>query len=476
VTDSNQELNLMSDAAPKTLRVFREDSSVRLFGARRGPVPTVSISASPLITVEVDPSMKDFPVEIRVADLDFDAETALRDLLGSATVDAITASDSSGKGEAVPFVLTPTMEGILSLALLAWDERWNIFPLDPTLIAVDRLAAASRAGSLGARIARETLPGAQPALALLHGFKEHGALAPAATRTVEAALRSAGRAIPASSWEQIDWEVDLSTLIDSRMSTSGSLSANTVGTDVLGNPQSLHDTADWRLTGMGMASTAEDVVRAQYVHGRDDLVTITVPAQEEIIDEAVAAQPYYEGIITDAVTGEVLAFAHLAISEDGTRFTGTAPLARPLQITDIVDIRHPLVAEPVETDLRNRKIDRIRRSAARALAVERLAAGAPEATDLVVQAWSRVSAEISQAKHAFQDISQTLKGWAMVSESHRHHVLVTSPAIADQLEAESIEYDYASTGLEAVEETPLEPTLAELALTGRLLLASGGNQ
>lgn len=467
----------MADTAPKTLRILREGSGVRLLGAHRGPVPTVSISAGPLITVEVDPSKKDFPVEIRVVDLDFDAETALRDLLGSATVNDVLSAIEGPVGEqSVPFLVTPIMEGVLSLAVLSWDERWNMFPLDPTLIAVDRLAAASKAGSLGASIARETLPGATPALAVLNGLKEHGTLAPAASHTVEAALRSAGRALPASTWAHVDWEADLSTLIDSRMSTAGALSATTVGVDPSGLPNALHDTADWRLTGMGMASTGEDVIKAEYVDGRDDLVTITIPAQEALINDAVEAQPYYEGIITDPVTGEVLAFAHMSISDDGTRFTGTAPLARPFQFHDIIDVRHPMVAEPVETDPRNRKIDRIRRSAARAHAVERLANGAPEAAGLVVQAWSRVSAEISQAQYHYRDISEILQGWAMFSDSHRHHILASSPAIADQLQAESIEYQYTSTGLEPVEDTSVTPTLAELALTGQLVRPSGSNR
>ena len=141
-----------------TLRAVIDDVGVHLTGIRQGPVPTISVDAGAHIVVEVDPSDVSAPVAINVSNFQ-DAEVDLRDLLGSATVNQLLDAVEAGEETAaLDFRVTGAWSGLASLAAELWNERWNVFALDPSLMAVDRIIAAGAAQSFGRKIIQDSLP------------------------------------------------------------------------------------------------------------------------------------------------------------------------------------------------------------------------------------------------------------------------------------------------------------------------------
>jgi hypothetical protein len=462
----------------RALRAVRNELGVQILGSTAGPVPTISVDAGEHIIVEVDPTDITAPVTVDVTSLEA-ADTDLRDLLGSAAVNQLHAA-GPGNSVLLDFVATRSWEGLAALASQLWNERWNVFPLDPAFMAVDRLAAAAAAGPFGTSIARESLPKATGVLAELRARQEHGQLVPAAAAAVDTALLITRGALPAREATSLsplpDQGADLPMLLESRVATftSAALHAGATLSSQGGPVTSLFGTADWRLTGLGMASTAEDMVRAEYADRREDLVRISVPAQEPIPTDGRADEPYYQGIVTDALSGEVLAFVHMALNPEGTRFEGIGSLARPFTLTDIVDIRHPMVNEPVQKDPKRRQLDRVRRAAARAHAAERLATavkgGNSASVDVLAAAWGHVVRETSLLEKDYPQFRSTLPGWIGFAKAHRRRAFESSAMHWQQLKARTIDI----AGLPDLAGRLVQPpALGELDFTGALYRSSG---
>lgn len=458
------------------MQARRADIGARITGTPAGPVPTVTLSAGPHVSVEVDPTNVTSPVAIDIWDLEA-ADTDLRDLLGSNMVDQLwSLSVTEPTTHALDFTPTAAWTGIAALALQLWNDRWNVFPLDRALTAVDKLAAASSAGPFGAKIARETLPSATPAMAEMKARQDHGELTSLARASLNQALASARKSFSLSAANSLppleDNGASLPMLLESRVGGAHK-GANRASIAVLsseGGPvKSLEESADWRLTGLGMASTAEGMLRADYVGETKDLVRMSIPAQEPIPTQNRSDEPYYQGIITDPTNGEVLAFVHMALNLEGTKFEGTGNLARALEFTDLIDIRHPLLNEPVQQDLKLRHIDKVRRIAARAFAVERLAAAAgepvAEAVGILEKAWGLVAKEASILQRHYPQFREAARGWINVSKAHQYQVLADSPNHWDREHAAEIsEGSLLTTSTVKV----LPATLGELGYTGHL--------
>lgn len=457
------------------LHASRDDIGAKISGAPTGPVPTISVNAGHHINVEVDPTDLSSPVGIDIWDLEA-ADTDLRDLLGSAAVDQIwSLSISEPTGGSLDFTPTRAWEGLAALAFQLWNDRWNVFALDPSLTAVDKLAAASSAGPFGAQMARESLHAATPALVELKARQDQGQLASLAATIVDQAITGARKALPSTTVTLPpleDTDVSLTMLLESRIESHqpGALEAGTLYLSSKGGlVERIKETADWRLTGLGMASTAEGMLQAEYVGKSRDIVRMSISVQEPIPTQNRSDEPYYQGIITDLANGEVLAFVNMALNAEGTEFVGTGPLSRPLMDTDVIDIRHPLVNEPVQRDLGLRYIDKVRRTAARAYAVERLAAttGEPvaEAVDVMEKAWNLVAKEASALQRIYPQFGDATKGWINVAMAHKRRALAASPNHSHRQLALKIQ-ERQLPDMAGRKQYPA--TLAELGFTGHL--------
>ncbi|KHL04501.1 hypothetical protein [Sinomonas humi] len=474
----------MTDAPP-TLRVVREGPRVRLAGPAAGPVPTATVEAGEWVRVEVDPTDVRAPVAVDILDLDA-GDLDLRDLLGSPAVDLLA---DPGTGE-IPFVPGPFWEALAACAFQRWTLHWNCFPLDPELMAVDRLAAAAGAGPFGLVTVREARPMALGALRRLSALERGGSLSPAAAHTVAAAAAAGPQPVqPELVGEDAadagEDPADVETVVDSRLGylRRGAPVAHTPYLSADGQVERLVDSPDWRLTGIGMASTAEDMILAAYTDASREEILIRVPIQGAEARPGAgtfdpADVPYYHGIITDAVEGEVLAFFPLAPNADGNAFEGRGPLARPLVPTDVLDIRHPDSAQTVQTDMAQRGVDRVRRCAARAFSVHRLrtvaeAGGAQEEVQgRLAETASLAWKETAQAAAALADFLASRDAgtayalsWVKEARNRQRQALAESPLQWHRTSAKAIRVE-PMPALQGQRTVP--PTVAELDLAGAL--------
>ncbi|GHG59984.1 hypothetical protein GCM10012320_34380 [Sinomonas cellulolyticus] len=469
--------------SPARLRVLRDGGRIRLSGPAAGPVPTATVDAGDWIRVEVDPTDVRAPVSVEILDAEA-AEIDLRGLLGSAAADLL----DDPQALEVPFIPGPFWEALAACAFQQWSLHWNCFPLDPGLMAVDRLAAAAAAGPFGIGAQREARPAARAALDRLAPLGQDGRLVPAAAAIVADAASAAGwqtepQSLPAAEEDDL---TDVGMIVDSRLGylRLGAPVAHTPHMGDDGHVERLVDSPDWRLTGIGMASTAEDTITAVCTGTDSDEVLIRVPVQgaegrPEAGDYDPADAPYYHGIITDAINGDVLAFIPLMPNAARTMFEGTGPLARPLVPTDVLDIRHPGSAQAVETDLTRRRIDQVRRCAARAFSVHRLVAaaqagGAPdEALGSLAKTASLAWKQTAQAAAELSDRLEKIPGsnpayalsWIREARTRERTALAESPRLFDRTAAKAIRV----TAMPALRgQLPAPVTLAELDLAGAL--------
>lgn len=477
----------MNSTTPLTLAAVSNDLGVTLTGTLPGPVPTVTINAGDHTTVTIDVTNLSSPVQITAHILKA-AAPVLCELLGTDLVELLEQDVTAGGAErTINFNASPAWDALTDLATEQWLELWSPFPLDTSLLAADRVTAGRAARFVGGSASPATISRALTPLAALAELHADGRISDAAATRVEAALAAVQQVLPAgtvrppalpASTNGIATQKAVDALTGNIL-PRGSLTADLIGKDPNGNITKITGSADWRLTGHGLISAAEDVITATVLNQDESAETasdftgtvkIVAPAQDiHRADESVL----FQALITDAVNGEIIAYTHLHRTADGQRFEGVAPLARPLNETDIIDVRHPAQNEPVERNLQRRAIDKIHRSAARAYALQRLTAALrPEHRKpaAVARLWASTAREVTVAR---SDERQTAvpASWAEHATAYELLAYSGSEQPAHKHRASQILTAHSTKPLPTVGNYPVAaPVLAEHGLAGTLAL------
>ncbi|KQR80353.1 hypothetical protein ASF98_18845 [Arthrobacter sp. Leaf337] len=356
-TDQTQVLSLESN-----LDAFR----VQCF--EPGAAPTVSISAGDNITVEIDITRPSAPVSVSVHDT-YAAAGSLYEIFGAPTGRElirrarILADGDNQEGQASPpLTFTPgsAWNGLLAAAYQQWTLYWNPLPLDKSLNALDIVAAGhlNRAFD-GAETARLNAAEALPAARALQRLLDAGLIDEIALSPVRAALDALDEILPTGTPGGEDpytlplplSEMDRDAIL---YNTSATSAIQVPGLLLIGSP-------DWRLTGHGEASTAEDTIRV-VTHARNPhAITVTVPTQRTTATDPTA---HYHAIVTEPHTGSLIAHVPLKPAS-GDILAGHSLPARAIRPTDYVDIRHRDIPGYPEPSPEQRHIDRTKRVSAR---------------------------------------------------------------------------------------------------------------
>ena len=476
----------MNSTTQLTLTAVSDDLGVTLTGTVPGPVPTITIDAGNHTTVTVDVTNLSSPVQITAHVLQ-DAAPVLCELLGADLVELLENDVAAGGTERVlSFSASPAWAALTDLATEQWLETWSPFPLDTSLLAADRVAAGRAARFVGSSASPAAISRALTPLAALARLQADGRISDAAAARVQAALTAARQVLPAGP----DRAPELSAgaggfaaqaavdVLTGNILPLGALTADIIGKNPDGGITRITGSADWRLSGHGLISLAEDVITATVLDQEDSAETgdftgtvkIVAPAQ----DTSGAGEPvFFQAFITDAITGEIIAYTHLHLSGDGKRFEGTAPLARPLAETDIIDLRHPAQNEPVERNLQRRAVDRIHRCAARAYSLQRLTAALPpeqRKPAAVARLWGSTAKEITLARA--DDLQRAVPArWAEHASAYELLAYSGSAQPSHKHRVSQILAEHAGGSLPPVAEYPVAaPVLAEHGLAGTLAL------
>ncbi|MGX5717971.1 hypothetical protein [Arthrobacter sp. MAHUQ-56] len=329
--------------------------------------PTFNVSVGNDITVEIDFARPQAPVSVTIHDVAA-AAINLCDLFGTATAHELVRlhSDITEAKPLLTFSPGPGWQGLVAAAYQQWIIFWNPLPLDGALHALDTVAAADQNLSFdGARTVRQHADAALPAARTLQRLLEAGEISELAVTPVRAAIEALNRALLPGVMEPSTAytiplplpETDLSSILDD----TKAVAVEEPEVRLTGSP-------DWRLSGLGAVTTAEDTIRVQTHTKNPHAITITVPLA---IGNPAATLDGYEAFITEPSTGLLIAHTRLKLSTDRILRGHCLPV-RPIGPTDHVDIRHESLQARPETNPQQRSIDRSKRNSARRLVRERL--------------------------------------------------------------------------------------------------------
>ncbi|NWL10465.1 hypothetical protein DM793_04000 [Paenarthrobacter nitroguajacolicus] len=336
----------------------------------RGTIPTVHVRLGSNVTVEVDITKTHAPISITIQNPRHSA-VVLCDLLGTATAhELILRATNPGEHlkdigrNPLTFEAGPAWAGLLAAAYQEWILFWNPLPFEPSIAALDMVAASHQNRAFGgAEEARKHAPEALSAVRMLQNALKAGLIRGEALQTVLLAIDAfEANFLPGTPKPEID-------------PVHPELISESTQTAFLRNDSPLapsHDviltgSPDWRLTGHGPLSTSEDSIWVHPHHRNSTAITVTAHTSPT----AKRPFPAYEALITEPHTGDLIAYTTL-ISRDETLVSGHAIPSRPIRTTDHVDIRHPLLHGNPETNPERRDTERARREAARSTVRERL--------------------------------------------------------------------------------------------------------
>jgi hypothetical protein len=362
----------MSTDQKPALRLETDPDSFLIQCLEPGPAPTVHINAGEDISVEIDITRPDAPVSVTVHDIAA-ATISLCDLFGAITARELIrrATHTGNQHQQVtqePLAFEPgtAWNGLVAAAHQEWTFYWNPLPLDRSLTALDTVAAAHQNRAFGgSKTAREYAPAALPAASTLQRLLDAGHITDNAVDTVRAALDAVHHHLmPGHPAPETPYTLPLPLSEANRNTILANPTENPghePGLILIGSP-------DWRLTGHGPASTAENTIQVTVHHRNPDAITITIPTK---VTKTAAPIPAYQAIITEPHTGTLLAHATLKPTPGGL-LRGHALPTRPIQATDHADIRHPDLPGRPESNPEQRTRDRTRREQARHHILQRL--------------------------------------------------------------------------------------------------------
>jgi hypothetical protein len=291
-------------------------------------LPTVVINLGPDLTVEINPA-KNIPIRIASDNYPQDRQR-LEAILGP---EATALIDIAGPGTRLPFKPGPWWTTVHELAEQRWNLDWNPLPLDPTLLALDLLCAEQQALTLTGDLpdldlAKRAYPAAQTLSRLL----ESDAIAPESRARVSEAIEASETNTPLNHTDITPYTLPL-PLTSEEVSAILEPSLPPAASIATGSP-------DWRLSGHGPASTAENAIFVLPHGTNQNAITITIQAKPHTHPENT---PTYQALITDPGTGHTSAIATLRYNPASNTYTGHTTPRAPIRKTDLVDIRHPSI-------------------------------------------------------------------------------------------------------------------------------------
>lgn len=330
----------------------------------KAAAPTVNVAAGDHITVELDLARPQAPVSVAIHDINA-AAVNLCDLFGTATAQELIRqqSETAEPKPVLTFNPGPGWRGLVAAAYQQWTMFWNPLPLDGALYALDTVTAAHQNRALDtARTARRYAEEALPAGRTLGRLLAAGQIAEPAIPRVRAAIEALESNLPPDTDRpEVAYTLPLPpSELDRNAILFPSEPTKTVddqGLLLVGSP-------DWRLSGLGCVTTAEDTIQVTAHNKNPYAISITVPVVTAGMHDG------YQAIITEPYTGSVIARSSLKLT--GQVLRGHSLPVRPIRPTDHVDIQHPSLQARPEVDPRQRTIDRGKRHAARRLIQKRL--------------------------------------------------------------------------------------------------------
>lgn len=313
--------------AIETLQVYKSDKSLELTGAAPSACPSVPIKLGKTLLVEIDITQKT-PIRILTSDY-LEDRIKLRTILGSIATEQIDNLDT-GDG-AIPCSLTENWELLVDLASQQWNLDWNPLPLDSALLALDLLRAQHESIHLTERLPDSALAKiAFPAAQTLQRLLDANVINAAARSVVSSAINAVHINAPLG---HVD--TNLYTL----PSPVSLQDVTAILQDAPIRPEAIATgSPDWRLTGHGVVSTAENSIWITDNIRAPQGITISAPVKPGLYP---AAKTTYDALITDPETMRLVAVAVLRHDPTTRMFVGhTTPIRRILN-NDFVDIRDP---------------------------------------------------------------------------------------------------------------------------------------
>ncbi|MEX5296841.1 hypothetical protein QYM41_16310 [Kocuria sp. CPCC 205268] len=461
------------------LTVDHDEATLKLSRPLSTPVPTVTLFVSNSTSVEIDITDTTAPVMVDCQDVEED-EYTLEDLLGPELFQE--AMSVTGAGATVRFRGGALWESLTRLAMEKWNLRWNPLPLSTHLSQAGTYVAARQTMALGGfEEAIATRGVAKPVLTTLARLDPRAL--PSQAREVVTGAVTTGRA--GGLLEQLEYSADTAALPEPASvpdtaevllpADLGVATAGFVELDARGSVTELRGTPDWRLTGTGVFAPGEEtlIARTNTTEGDGTVLEITAPLLVPVGRERAEQLPSYEAVLTEAGTGRLLGVTALSLSADGRSLTGRMPTTRPLEITDLLDVRIATTALPVRVDAAQRLRDRLVRDAARAVALERIqqAQGVqedPQARQKLIRIWEHFLEELTSGAVILSAEEQIPKAWRYYAERQALDVTQRTDQHVKKRRQEKL-LDSNVNGVTGLSPRPTPgPTLAELHLSGQL--------
>ncbi|MFE7930383.1 hypothetical protein ACFU6S_16905 [Streptomyces sp. NPDC057456] len=460
-----------------TLQV-EEDGAVRVSGSSKGLSGCAAVPLAGQTIVVVDPADLRAPARIAVRDLD-EGSWVLRPLLGETAfrkLGALVRERAPGKvmQEHVSTTLGAVWEDVAWLGTLLWIEEWSPLPLDRGLLDIDIAAASCACRALGTEeLAAVRYRRCSSRLLELGEKLAEGQILETAPGLCSALINA-----PNYLWNLPDADAKR---LDSLVATAKAVDPEGVGVPPIEAAEVLKRlgvndgmstldgaspeetfSVDWHMVPPGVLDPRDDTIKVAY---GDEMLTVKVRAAHLTPSTQLATRLKFR-VLTRA--GETAASGDLALDAKSGYYKGHIAQAQALAADTVVDV---FAAGPgVPPPTKDRGLARIRRGAAWALSLERLAStGSDSASqELWREAaahWFRVTTDLEQVR-----TKEECRSWKRTAVNHQ------AACWSRAGEAEKAKQAQARSGLPGDQESSGEPqtgsagrpSLAELALVGAL--------